>query len=225
MNYSEFKLNDNDYNIEIYDNNTNYSEFKLDENYNSEISNIISNDAKGILEDFKTLSKNLDEYRKKIEDLQTHKIYFENYISNLQNNHLNVMNIINDYNIHDNNMDLTDIFMNYNDKIKENFNKWMIQYYTKKMTDYENIIDMIEKKITDFRTLFIYVINKIIQPQSENKKLCPICFENEIDICLNPCGHTLCNKCVISNRSAYSNHKCYSCRALIQDYIKIYFSL
>jgi hypothetical protein len=203
----------------------NYSEFKLDDNENRlELSKITSNDAQGILEDFEILNKNLDEYKKKIEDLQAHKIYFDNYISNLQNNHLNVMNIINDYDIQGNNNELNELFINYNNKMKNNYDKWIIQNYTVKILEFENTIDIIEKKIIEFRTLFIYIINKITKPQLDNKKLCPICFENEVDICLNPCGHTLCNKCVISNRSRYTNEKCYSCRGVIHDYIKIYFS-
>lgn len=204
----------------------NYSEFKSDENEcNLELSKITSNDAQGILEDFEILNKNLDEYRKKIEDLQAHKIYFDNYISNLQNNHLNIMNIINDYDIQGNNNELNELFINYNNKMKNNYDKWIIQNYTVKLLEFENTIDIIEKKIIEFRTLFIYIINKITKPQLDNKKLCPICFENEVDICLNPCGHTLCNKCVISNRSRYTNEKCYSCRGVIHDYIKLYFSL
>ena len=204
----------------------NYSEFKSDENECSlELSKITSNDAQGILEDFEILNKKLDEYRKKIEDLQAHKIYFDNYISNLQNNHLNIMNIINDYDIQGNNNELNELFINYNNKMKNNYDKWIIQNYTVKLLEFENTIDIIEKKIIEFRTLFIYIINKITKPQLDNKKLCPICFENEVDICLNPCGHTLCNKCVISNRSRYTNEKCYSCRGVIHDYIKLYFSL
>jgi hypothetical protein len=204
----------------------NYSEFKLDENENNlDLSKITSNDAQGILEDFEILNKNLDEYKKKIEDLQAHKIYFDNYISNLQNNHLNIMNIINDYDIQGNNNELNELFINYNNKMKINYDKWIIQNYTVKLLEFENTIDIIEKKIIEFRTLFIYIINKITKPQLDNKKLCPICFENEVDICLNPCGHTLCNKCVISNRSRYTNEKCYSCRGVIHDHIKIFFSL
>ena len=204
----------------------NYSEFKLDDNEcRLELSKITSNDAQGILEDFEILNKNLDEYRKKIEDLQAHKIYFDNYISNLQNNHLNIMNIINDYDIQGNNNELNELFINYNNKMKNNYDKWIIQNYTVKLLEFENIIDIIEKKIIEFRTLFIYIINKITKPQLDNKKLCPICFENEVDICLNPCGHTLCNKCVISNINNYRSNKCYSCRTIIKDYIKIYFSV
>jgi hypothetical protein len=75
----------------------NYSEFTYD--YNPIISNITSNDASSILDDFEILNINLDSYKKKIEDLESNKIYFDNYISNLQNNHLNIMNIINNYKV------------------------------------------------------------------------------------------------------------------------------
>ena len=150
--------------------------------------------------------------------------YFDNYISNLQNNHMNIMNIVNKYN-YGNKKETTEIFLNYHSRINEDYNKWIIDYYKLKLIEYESSIDVIEKKICDFRNLFIYIINKISKPIEDAIKLCPICFENEVDICLNPCGHTLCNKCVLSNRSRYTSEKCYSCRTNIQDYIKIYFSL
>jgi|LakMenE01Jun11ns_1017448.scaffolds.fasta_scaffold9912518_3 hypothetical protein len=203
----------------------NYSEFSLD-NYNikPELLKLTSNDAQSILDDFEILTSNLESYKQRIEDLQANKIFFDNYISNLQNNHMNVLNIINNYN-YVNKQDITESFLNYQLKIKEEYNKWVINYYTEKLIEYENTINIIEKKISDFRNLFIYIINKISKPVEEAIKLCPICFENEVDICLNPCGHTLCNKCVLSNRSRYTNDKCYSCRTTIQDYIKIFFSL
>jgi len=204
----------------------NYSEFKLDDNENCvELSKITSNDAQGILEDFEILNKNLDEFKKKIDNLQAHKIHFDNYISSLQNNHLNIMNIINDYNIQDNNNELNQLFINYNNKMKNDYEKWIIQYYNIKLLEFENTIDIIEKKIIEFRTLFIYIINKITKSHTDDKKMCPICFENEVDICINPCDHTLCNKCVISTRNRYTIDKCYSCRGLVHDHIKIYFSL
>lgn len=203
----------------------NYSEFSLDnDNIKPELLKLTSNDAQSILDDFEILTSNLESYKQRIEDLQANKIFFDNYISNLQNNHMNVLNIINNYN-YVNKQDITESFLNYQLKIKEEYNKWVINYYTEKLIEYENTINIIEKKISDFRNLFIYIINKISKPVEEAIKLCPICFENEVDICLNPCGHTLCNKCVLSNRSRYTNDKCYSCRTTIQDYIKIFFSL
>ena len=58
-----------------------------------ELLKLTSNDAQEILDDFEILNTNLDSYKQKIEELQANKIYFDNYISNLQNNHMNIMNI------------------------------------------------------------------------------------------------------------------------------------
>jgi len=203
----------------------NYSEFTTVEENKIDISNIKTNDAKAILEDFEILTTNLDEYKKKIEDLMKNKNYFDNYVMSMQNNHLNIINIINDYNNEIDNK-TTEIFISYNTKIKENYNNWIMNYYTVKLLEYENTIELIEQKIADFRNLFIYIINKMTKPNIENKKLCPICFENEVDLCLNPCGHTICNRCIMNNYNNYNNKdKCYSCRTIIKDYIRIYFSL
>ncbi len=204
----------------------NYSEFSLDNNYiKPEIIKLTSNDGECILNDFKKLNISLDEYKTKIETLQANKICFDNYISNCQNSHMNIMNIINNYDIQSNNIEINNIYNNYYNKIKNEYDYWINNYYIVKLTEYENIIDIIEKKIADFRNLFIYIINKISKPIEEAIKLCPICFENEVDICLAPCGHTICNKCVISHRSRYNTNKCYSCRTIVQEYIKVYFSL
>jgi len=189
---------------------------------------ISSNNPKVILDDFEVLNRSLLDYKTKREDLMAKNNYFMNYMTNSQNSHLNVMNIINDYNINQNMDDegtLSNIYMNYNNTIKENYKKWIVDYYTPQLLSVENNIEIIENKIAEFRNLFIFIINKILRTNEindNNKKLCPICFENEVDMCINPCGHTLCNRCIISNRNS---HKCYSCRGHIADYIKIYFSV
>jgi len=46
---------------------------------------------------------------------------------------------------------------------------------------------------------------------------CPICFDNNIKICLVPCGHTFCDECDI-------RFKCAICRTNILSKQKIYFS-
>ena len=56
----------------------------------------------------------------------------------------------------------------------------------------ENDIDENEKKLISFNNLFIQTTNEIINVEKLNKKLCPICFENETDMCAIPCGHTCC---------------------------------
>ena len=46
---------------------------------------------------------------------------------------------------------------------------------------------------------------------------CPICFDNNINICLVPCGHTFCSECDI-------RFKCAICRTNILSKQKLYFS-
>jgi len=211
MNYSEL--------TEVYNYNYNNSNCN---NYQKEL-----NDPQIILDDYEILLTNLDEYKKKYEDLLANNNYFLNYIKSSQNNHFNVMNIINNYSINDNN--LNEIYNGYNTKIKENYEEWIKNTYTPQLLMIENNIELIENKINNYRNLFLFIINKILKStvinDVETKKLCPICFENEVDMCINPCGHTICNKCTISNRTTNSFNKCYSCRTNIKDYIKIFFSV
>lgn len=211
MNYSELS--------EVYNYNYNNSNCN---NYQKEL-----NDPQIILDDYEILLTNLDDYKKKYEDLLANNNYFLNYLKSSQNNHFNVMNIINNYSINDNN--LNEIYNGYNTKIKENYEEWIKNTYTPQLLMIENNIELIENKINNYRNLFLFIINKILKStvinDVETKKLCPICFENEVDMCINPCGHTICNKCTISNRTTNSFNKCYSCRTNIKDYIKIFFSV
>ncbi len=224
----------------------NYSE--LSEIYKEDITNhnfsyyLNSNNPQLILEEYELLNKSLDEYKKKHEDLQANNNYFNNYIYNSKNNHYNVVNIINDfsitsnftnndniYDISNNDNELTKLYVDYNNKIKENYSKWVTNHYTPQLMSIENNIEVIEDKISDFRNLFIYIINKILKTSEindgSNKKICPICFVNEVNMCMNPCGHTVCNNCVISTRNPYLTNKCFSCRTEVKDYIKMYFSI
>jgi hypothetical protein len=47
--------------------------------------------------------------------------------------------------------------------------------------------------------------------------ICPICLTNEVDIYLEPCGHTLCNSC---NRSDF----CHMCRTRVKTSKGIFYS-
>jgi len=46
---------------------------------------------------------------------------------------------------------------------------------------------------------------------------CPICITNEIDVFLEPCGHTLCHNC---NKSTF----CHMCRTKIKSARRLFFS-
>lgn len=48
---------------------------------------------------------------------------------------------------------------------------------------------------------------------------CPICITREVDVYLEPCGHTLCKSC-----SLVQNTHCYMCRTKIRSNRNIYYS-
>lgn len=65
--------------------------------------------------------------------------------------------------------------------------------------------------------------NTIQSKQSENKKisedkLCKICYENEYEVLLIPCGHV-----VVCKNCSLQIDKCPFCRAYISNKIKCYF--
>jgi hypothetical protein len=49
-----------------------------------------------------------------------------------------------------------------------------------------------------------------------NDNNCPICYENKINSCCIPCGHTYCDKCI------KNTNNCYICRRYISRNIKIF---
>jgi|688.fasta_scaffold867394_2 hypothetical protein len=49
-----------------------------------------------------------------------------------------------------------------------------------------------------------------------NELKCSICFENNLNICCVPCGHTYCNTCILNS------HNCFICRGAITCIQKIY---
>ncbi len=49
-----------------------------------------------------------------------------------------------------------------------------------------------------------------------NDNNCPICYENKINSCCIPCGHTYCDKCI------KNTNNCYICRRNVSRNIKIF---
>ena len=145
------------------------------------------------------------------------------YQNNIYNGHLNILDIIENK---DSGENLNEIIINYNNLTKDIYNDWYKNKFEPTKDNLETNISKIENSLVKIRRTFINIINNLIIKSDDvlNKKMCPICFENEIDMCSIPCGHTCCNKCIISSRSNYNNNKrCLSCRNEINDNIKIYF--
>ena len=209
----------------------NYSE--LSEIYKDEIelipeinnnNNLDSNNPMIIIEEYELLKKSLASYKNQYKSLIKNNDYFMNFLKDSQNNHFNIINIIQTISLN-NNEDLTNLYINYNEKIRDKYKQWQNEYYEPRIESIKNNIEIIADKLTNYRNFFIYLANTINKNNDENKKLCSICFENEVNICLIPCGHTICDKCNKNNNFSTIINKCYTCRAKITDYIKIYFSV
>lgn len=56
------------------------------------------------------------------------------------------------------------------------------------------------------------------KPSSDKDELtkCKVCFERDVDIAINPCGHVYCQKCLPSFKA------CPHCRGPIQGHMKVY---
>ena len=66
----------------------------------------------------------------------------------------------------------------------------------------------------------------VAEGAAPHRATCPICFEEEVDTCNVPCGHTLCSAC--SEKSAAeqrpSLNRCPTCRAAVSMTVKLFFS-
>jgi hypothetical protein len=225
-------------------------------NYEELGTSIISNnnkkyEADKLLEDFNNLNSLHKSNLNLLINLEKAKEDIFNYNSTILSNHKNIMNIINacdnindiddnvndieDINDNDNNNnndnndndELKEIIDNYSKKMNNYINKWIVNYYNKKINKLEMDIINQEEELAAFRKLFINTTNEIIKTEKVNKNMCPICFENEINMCAIPCGHTCCSSCVAANMRYQKTIivKCLSCRNNINEYIKMYIQL
>jgi hypothetical protein len=93
----------------------------------------------------------------------------------------------------------------------------------RKIASLEGEIDDITRKLNALRSLIVTGVNEIVKPNDREKKMCPVCFDNEVNTALVPCGHTYCKGCAETDRSRYA--KCPQCRAQINARVKIFFSI
>jgi hypothetical protein len=97
--------------------------------------------------------------------------------------------------------------------------------YLKSLCDvYEKIEAKIEsetfkmKKITDFLDLYKKTIDTCdTHKKTLSKYCCTVCYENEVKICLQPCGHTFCVSCTEKLTT-----RCFACNGAVTAKIKMY---
>jgi|UniRef100_A0A6C0LF85 hypothetical protein len=214
MNYSSFasaykldELPDDLLSIDLKENKENFTADKLLNNYNT-----LNEKLKNNLDDIKYLEQ------KKLDILK--------YKSNVFVNHQDIM--IKLYRQNDKTVEeLNDTLLKYIELLKTYVNDWINNYYNDKKELLEKEITTQEEELAAFRKLFISTTTEIIKTEKINRNICPICFENEINMCSIPCGHTCCNECIIQSIRFHNTRvtKCLNCRNNVTDYIKMYIQL
>jgi DNA repair exonuclease SbcCD ATPase subunit len=165
-------------------------------------------------DEFKQKQKTLEEYNTNLQTIQesTYKITKE--ISNLRGVYMSTS------------VDKVDGLNSIEEKLKEYFKEtspFVSDLIRKKIAVLEGEIDNISNKLNALRALIVTGVNQIVKPEDKEKKMCPVCFDSEVNTALVPCGHTYCKGCSEADRSRYA--KCPQCRTQINARIKIFFSI
>lgn len=78
-------------------------------------------------------------------------------------------------------------------------------------------------KMMELEDKWMEMINKVQENCDNDSELCSICFEEEADTAIVPCGHKyFCYSCIANYNIAYSNKGCPVCRKGITSFIKIF---
>ncbi len=93
----------------------------------------------------------------------------------------------------------------------------------KKIIENNTEIDKITIKLNSLRKIILTGIDEIVKPDDMQKKMCPICFENEVNMVFVPCGHTYCRTC--SDIDLGRHAKCHQCRSPVNARVKIFFTV
>jgi len=83
-----------------------------------------------------------------------------------------------------------------------------------KICDETIILDELSKFVHTYKSILNNCADKTIL----NKYKCTICFENEVKICVTPCGHTFCDKC-----SKNLSNKCFVCNGAVIKKTTLFF--
>lgn len=87
-----------------------------------------------------------------------------------------------------------------------------------KIQESQGILESISGNLNVNRELIHDFLKSIIPEEQQKINLCSICFEKEINACLNPCGHSFCKGCT----EKFQNTSCPSCRVRYQSVLPLY---
>jgi hypothetical protein len=98
----------------------------------------------------------------------------------------------------------------------------VVDELNKKLMEKSADLENISRKLNALRKLIITGMSELVKPEDAQKKICPVCFDSEVNMVLVPCGHTYCRGCAEMDRSR--NARCHQFRAVINSRIKLYFT-
>jgi archaellum component FlaC len=86
-------------------------------------------------------------------------------------------------------------------------------------TTMKNKIQKLDQEIKKCAAVLSYLSQTFqVLKESNINCVCPICLNNQVDVYINPCGHTCCTACI--RNAKY----CAFCRTRISQYSKLYFN-
>lgn len=170
------------------------------------------------IDDYKILKEQYKSLRAQLE-------LIENNVKQVEDARLNASNAINNYtntlcmdkflskeefeSLQEKQKDLHDLQQLFTDKCLSEYNKKIIELHASLRT--------VQTNMTAYSEFIKEGTKEMVGPDAKPNS-CTICFENEINHCFVPCGHTFCEKCIKKS----STKKCMSCRTEIQKTIKIF---
>lgn len=165
-------------------------------------------------EEFKQKQKTLEDYNTNLQTIQESHYKITKEIDSLRKVYMSTS------------VDKVDTLNSFEQIMKDYFketNPSVSDTLRNKIAILEGEIDNISNKLNALRALIVTGVNQIVKPEDKEKKMCPVCFDNEVNTALVPCGHTYCKGCSEADRSRYA--KCPQCRTQINARIKIFFSI
>jgi len=197
------------------------------------------NECEEIYENYLTKKKELStailNFTNSVSNIQTliSSIDFNNQLNNLKDNKTNENNNNIDKNLLNNSdknfkhtKELIDYLVDVNYKINNGDLLFLEKINNENSRLYKKLKN-IQDQMKIIRNLILLCIKETSIDNQEkdlkvDSKTCPICFENDVSYCLNPCGHLICKECSkIINNSC----RCPTCRTIYNTKIKIYFNV
>jgi hypothetical protein len=170
---------------------------------------------------FKTFKRQLNDCNKFLELYTEQSKEFQDSIAKVSLGMQSIKKICNIYN----EAGLEKIQQTYLDlekELGENHNT-VVSEINKKICEKNSEIDKITMKLNSLRKIILTGIDEIVKPDDMQKKMCPICFENEVNTVFVPCGHTYCKPC--SDIDLGRHTKCHQCRSPVNARVKLYFTV